>query len=249
MEKSLEAHLFECLEKGNTKKSLYIVQLMRDNVNKLYRGKSPLIWAKKFENEEVINALEEKGANEVVISKEEAEKLGKSLYRAAEVGDSKLIEQLIEAGANLDFQDEDGDTALRRASYYGHLEIVEKLLDAGADVNAKNIGGATSLQEASVMGRLEIVEKLLDAGADVNVQDEEGQTALVEASYYGYLEIVEKLLDAGADVNAKRRNGGTAISLAKDEKIRKAIIEAVKKKKEDELSFTYKMNEFFSREK
>ena len=137
MEKSLEAHLYECLEKGNTKKSLYIVQLMRDNVNKLYRGKSPLIWAKEFENEDVINALSEKGAEEV-ISKEEAKKLGEKLVEATKKCIMSDVINLIEAGADVNVQDEYGYTALMNASKKGHLEIVEKLLDAGADVNVKS---------------------------------------------------------------------------------------------------------------
>ena len=83
-EKSLEAHLYECLmrgntERGDTKRALYIIELLGDDVNKLYRGKSPLLWAKEFNNDEVVKALEEKGAVEKEISEEEAERLGKEL--------------------------------------------------------------------------------------------------------------------------------------------------------------------------
>ena len=59
MTKSLVRHLYEELEKGNTKRALYIVDLLGNNINKLYKGKSLLCWAKNFDNQEVIKKLED----------------------------------------------------------------------------------------------------------------------------------------------------------------------------------------------
>ncbi len=53
-DKSLEAHLYECLKEGNTKKALYIIKLLGDKVNTLYGAKSLLHLAKEFDNAEVI---------------------------------------------------------------------------------------------------------------------------------------------------------------------------------------------------
>ena len=278
MEKSLEAHLFECLSEGNTKKALYIVKLLGNEVNKLYRSKSPLSWAKEFENEDVVKALEEKSAVEEVIYDEEAVKLGGDLIDAIKqsgfrqnklIKQSELryVERLLATGANLDIKDADGytaliwascrgqlemveklldagaivnaktehgRTALLWASKYGHLEIVEKLIEAGANINIQDVEGSTALLLASEWGHLETVEKLIDAGANLDIQNKEGDTALMKAAAVGDLEIVEKLIEAGANVNMKNNEGQNAISLAANDGIRRAIINTVKRKYQNE---------------
>ena len=52
------------------------------------------------------------------------------------------------------------------------------------------------------------------------------------ASNGGYEEIVELLIQNGADVNVKDHAGRNAVMIAKDEKTRKAIIDAVKNRNE-----------------
>ena len=221
-EKSLEAHLYECLKRGNTergdtKRALYIIKLLGDDVNKLYRGKSLLVWAKEFENEDVINALSEKGAVEEVISDEEAERLG-----------LELIE----------------------ASHSDRMDEIERLIEAGADVNAKNEKGGTALMYASIVGNLEILEKLIEKGADIDAKSARGWTALMLASHRGHIEIVERLIEVGADVLCKDPNGKMAMTLASGE-VKKIIIEAVKERnekgKENEPSFMDRVKGLFGK--
>ena len=52
------------------------------------------------------------------------------------------------------------------------------------------------------------------------------------ASLMGCKEVVEFLIQKGADVNQKDNNGQNAMMRADNEKIKKAIIEAVKKRNE-----------------
>lgn len=62
------------------------------------------------------------------------------LHLAAGNGHEKIVELLVEAGANLEAQDGDGDTALTWATYCGRREIMEQLMAAGADAGfAKSI--------------------------------------------------------------------------------------------------------------
>ena len=284
-DKSLEAHFVKCLKEGNTKKALYIIKLLGDKVNNLYRGKSPLCWAKEFENDEVARVLEEKGAVEEAISELWAFKLGKELIEEARVGDLDAVIELVGKGAKVNEKDEYGFTALIWASKYGHLRIaetliesrtdvnqkddsgwsalmfasnqghlgiVELLIEKGADVNQKSkYEGTTALIKASENGHLEIVETLIEKGADVNQKTDYGKTVLMGASIEGNLEIVEKLIIKGADVHQKDIDGNTAMSLAKDEETRKAILKAVKlkkqKDKENEPGFMEKMKGLFGK--
>ena len=138
------------------------------------------------------------------------------------------------------------------ASRNGHLEVVEKLIEKGAKVNHQDIYGVTALMMASRNGHLEVVEKLIELGADVNIKNIYiNATALMGASIEGNLEIVEKLIIKGADVHQKDIDGNTAMSLAKDEETRKAILNAVKlkkqKDKENEPSFMDRVNRLFGK--
>jgi ankyrin repeat protein len=58
--------------------------------------------------------------------------LGDELLQAAEDGDLIEVEKLIEAGADVNLQDEWGNTALSEAVKKGYTEIVEILKNAGA---------------------------------------------------------------------------------------------------------------------
>ena len=85
------------------KKAKYLIKLGA-NVNGQVFGKSILVWAKKNEDveHEIIELLEEKGATEREISKEEANKLRKQFWD--EYGKFKNVEEiktLVKKGANL----------------------------------------------------------------------------------------------------------------------------------------------------
>jgi len=75
------------------------------------------------------------------------------LISAAVFGKPEEAKILIEAGADLNFQNNDGSTALHTAAFFCRPEIVKMLLDRGADKNVKNKFGATPY--ASVAGPFE----------------------------------------------------------------------------------------------
>ena len=58
--------------------------------------------------------------------------LGDELIQAAHNNDLEEVERLLEAGADVNWQDEYGDTALYYAVMGGHISIVELLKAAGA---------------------------------------------------------------------------------------------------------------------
>ena len=68
------------------------------------------------------------------------------LISAAVFGKPEAAKLLIDAGADLNFQNNDGSTALISAAYFCRPEIVKMLLDKGADKTITNKYGATALQ-------------------------------------------------------------------------------------------------------
>ena len=86
-------------------------------------------------------------------------------FQSVESGDYAEVKRLIEKGADVNAQDNEGATALMLASYNGHTEVVKLLIDKGVDVNAHANTGHTALMLASAEGHKEIVKLLLNAGA------------------------------------------------------------------------------------
>lgn len=87
-----------------------------------------------------------------------------------------LIDALIQAGANLDFQRrrEDGrtgDTPLIGAASLGAEEVGLKLLEAGARAELRGLFGETALHWAAMLGEYRLTEKLITK-SDLNLKDE-----------------------------------------------------------------------------
>ena len=82
----------------------------------------------------------------------EREPLGGSspLMSAATFRQTEAALALIEAGADLDQQNNDGSTALLTAAFFCRTEIVEALLEAGADRSIPNNAGSTALDVVTV---------------------------------------------------------------------------------------------------
>jgi ankyrin repeat protein len=137
-----------------------------------------------------------------------------SLMSATIDGDLLLVQQAIEAGANLDRYDWSlGYSPLGMAIDRGHLEIVQCLLAAGANPHSGSTT-TTSLGLAAERGEVEIIQMLLPRGIDVNAPVGQGDwTALLSAIKNGHRSAVQLLVTAGANVNVWSR-GETPILLA-----------------------------------
>lgn len=72
------------------------------------------------------------------------------LITAASFGKNKIVQVLIDAGADLTVKNNDGATALHTAAFFCRVEVVQSLIDAKADKTAKNNFGMTPRE--SVMG-------------------------------------------------------------------------------------------------
>ncbi|KAI5464933.1 hypothetical protein BGZ63DRAFT_350298 [Mariannaea sp. PMI_226] len=80
----------------------------------------------------------------------------------------KMVELLVNCGAEVDAQDDNMNTALFFAASKGVVPIVKVLLEAGANPNIRDDTGHTPLSQALEWGSHEVVRLLLDHGADRN---------------------------------------------------------------------------------
>jgi ankyrin repeat protein len=94
--------------------------------------------------------------------------LSAALRNAATTSSLEIINTLLAAGADINWQDSTfGATALIRAAYsdYADTERVKLLLDRGADINIRDSKGDTALRIAKRKGATKVVAMLVSAGA------------------------------------------------------------------------------------
>ncbi len=139
----------------------------------------------------------------------------------------KLVEMLLDAGADINALDNFGQNVVHRA--LESKSMLKLVLDRGADPNVRAHNGDTPLMRASLMGQEHAISRLrkvgaseegmlnvnflnacfndkqdeirryLADGADVNFQRD--GTALCAAAGRGDIELMQRLLDAGADID------------------------------------------------
>lgn len=137
------------------------------------------------------------------------------LHDAASAGDVTAVKSLLDAGADRDSKDKNGETPLNLAILAGHDDVALMLLEAGASVEARNRGGFTPLHAAAYAGAPDIAAALLDRGADVNDRrNKAGVTPLSVAAEQGNAEVAKVLLDHGAGIEVAEQNGYTPLTRA-----------------------------------
>lgn len=143
----------------------------------------------------------------------------RQLVLAAERGDVAEVRRHIEAGADVNWQDEKQDSAFLVAGARGHADVVKLTLAAGANLKSTNRYGGTALIPACHYGHLETVKILLATAIDVNHVNRLGWTALLEAVILGdggwtHTEIVRLLLQHKANPNVSDREGVSPLAHA-----------------------------------
>lgn len=61
---------------------------------------------------------------------------------------TSIVRSIVEKGADINFTDDWGNTALMFAAYNGRERVVKELLDLGADINIRNHDGRDALSLA-----------------------------------------------------------------------------------------------------
>lgn len=166
------------------------------------------------DNFEMVNFLLDNGADPNGILDDKESLL--PLQLAAREGRKSVVRALLEHGADVDRQNDEGWTALHEAAKMGIDEVVRFLVDDyNADTNKKLINGSVALHLAAQANHIRCVQALLDRGQNVNVTNSDGRTALHIAADNGCVEIVQFLLERDADVTIQdSRAGMTAMDIA-----------------------------------
>jgi ankyrin repeat protein len=156
----------------------------------------------------------------------------------------KLVEVLLQRGANPNARIAKGDrriqngsdfvrirmggvTPLMLAAATGDIVLVRAMIAKGGDPMAETDDGVTPMLVAAGVGvgsertpeegkgALEIVKMLVEMGADVNAATRSlGYTALNGAAYNGANDIIQYLVEKGANLNVKDKMGQTPLSIA-----------------------------------
>ena len=195
-------------------------------------GTTALHWAAHWNETEAFNLLLRAGADAKAVNRYGATPLSE----AAMVGNARMVEALLKAGADPNtLTTPDGETVLMTAARAGQLDAVMALAGHGAGVNARETyRGQTALMWAAAEHHPEVVKYLLEHGADWKVRSFDrnnqipklsaassitpmakgGLTALDFAAREGDVESARGLLDAGADINQLDADNTHALTIA-----------------------------------
>ena len=183
-----------------------------------------LAMAESGGSRQTLNVLKSAGAKRIPVEGATAADArgNTALMFAARSGNTKEMQRLIAAGANVNAHNAAGNTALIIAAKNVRTSAARLLLDKGADVNATNNQGETALMNIGCeRGRdkhnpysckTDIAALLIKRGANVNARDGKNKTALERFShtgdhyeYYGAWENVKELLESSARKPAAKR--------------------------------------------
>jgi len=124
-------------------------------------------------------------------------------------GRLKILQELLERGAEVDPTTDVGRTPLHIAAYYGleNLRSINVLIKHGACLESRdNLAGSTPLHAAMFQNDMTAIEALLEAGADSEAKDNHGETAIDYAQHLGHKEAVDTIRGFQVKQAAEKRN-------------------------------------------
>ncbi|XP_069831779.1 protein phosphatase 1 regulatory subunit 12A isoform X3 [Dendropsophus ebraccatus] len=131
---------------------------------------------------------------------------GAVFLAACSSGDSEEVLKLLDRGADINYANVDGLTALHQACIDDNLEMVKFLVENAASINQPDNEGWIPLHAASSCGYVDIAEYLISQGANVGAVNSEGDTPLDIAEEEAMEEVLQNEVNRqGIDVEAARK--------------------------------------------
>lgn len=122
---------------------------------------------------------------------------------------TKLITYLLSKGADINFKNKNGSTAIFQAAGESSLPVLQFLVKNKAQINIINNDGQTPLSFALLKHEVENADYLLEKKAKINLSNKYIPIILVCEA--GSLELLKKIVDRGGDVNALGLNGDSPL--------------------------------------
>jgi hypothetical protein len=157
------------------------------------RAGPPLIKAAQFGFESELLAALKTDAD----VNERAEAGWTALLYASANNHPRLVQHLLEAGANPDLSNWLGRSPLMFAAGYGYEEVCSLLIEHGANLNLVDEQGETALMVAITRGKPAVAYMLINAGADITVRSRENRSALDLAHRHKQGSVAKALRHAG----------------------------------------------------
>ncbi|XP_077055477.1 protein TANC1 isoform X3 [Siphateles boraxobius] len=115
------------------------------------------------------------------------------------LGHLEMTALLLECGAPVDGQSENGMTSLCYASAAGNLPLVTLLCKKEAKVDHADKSGQCALVHAALRGHAEIVQYLLEQEWSSDLKNKALQQALIAASSMGHTQVIKRMLALNND--------------------------------------------------
>lgn len=108
--------------------------------------------------------------------------MSKELLEAAKEGNIEQLQFELSNGADINFQDDHGYSALHLASICGELRAVKFLVSKKANLELIDGNGHTPISSAMGWNRNDIAFFLMNNGADLLIKDNQGRSILDSAN-------------------------------------------------------------------
>lgn len=193
---------------------------------------SPLAYAAQSDSVGTVKKLLELGASTEPYPGETP-----AIIKAASGANFESFKLLIEAGANTNSTDSNGNTALKLIIDFkitrdwscdrnvcalmpnahkeaGKYEMIRILIERSTNINAANRNGDTALSDAVLANDIRAARMLLASGASADIGNNENVTPFLVACRSGHIEMIDLLVEYGVNVNARIASGENGVYLA-----------------------------------